>query len=216
MRESSLWILHKIRCEGRVFCFVFLGFWGSEKTKGPRKMAPSYATPFSSQCSKQTIWSSLILVFSLLFSTLSPLTLKSRSIPTLLIFCLPGDAHSDVCFPVFRRSSVSFSWARYNRTLPGRTLLPTPNSSALRWFALWDSASLTTKPAFPKPFLRQRLQTGRFQAKALSQFPAVLFDPYMTTNNWVGQHFETRFLLKNQKCWRYWELPSESRAVTAC
>ena len=60
--QNSMWR------ESVLFCFPrLLGKW---ETKGPRKMAPFYATPFWSQCSKQTTWSSLILVFSLLFSTL--------------------------------------------------------------------------------------------------------------------------------------------------
>ena len=53
-----------------LFCFLLL--WGEvSKLKCLGKiLATFYVTPFWSQGSKQTVWNSLILVFSLLFSTL--------------------------------------------------------------------------------------------------------------------------------------------------
>ena len=73
---------------------VVLCFRGIEKTKGLGKMALLYATPFLSQSSKQTIWSSLILVFSLLFSTLSESCDSKKQVDSPL---LSSRLHNDWC-----------------------------------------------------------------------------------------------------------------------
>lgn len=73
MTGSNLRILHKTQCKGIVFCSVSLCFLGgSEQTKVLREDISSILCDSLSEpgFKKQTIWNSLILVFSLLFSTL--------------------------------------------------------------------------------------------------------------------------------------------------
>lgn len=181
MTGYNLWILHKTQCKRIVFCFPLLWREVSNLKCLGKILAALYVTPFWSQGSKETIWNSSILIFSLLFSTLiESFDCKERIdseapnflpawwfSPTMSAFCLQTKIISLLLDPV-----------NMHHLGEDASALRIPNLPALKCFAFWGSSVLTTKPVSLKAFTRQRLQTGSFKIKSLSQIPGILLDSH--------------------------------------
>lgn len=164
-----------------LFCFpLLLGEVSNQKCL--RKiLAAFYVTPFWSQGSKETIWNSLILVFSLLFSTLiESFDCKEQIdseasnflpawwfLPIISAFCLQTKIISLLPDP-----------ANLHQLGEDASALRIPNSPALKSFAFWGSSLPTTNPVSLKAFTRQRLQSRSFEVKSLSQIPGILLESY--------------------------------------
>ena len=167
-------------------------------------MALLYATPFLSQSSKQTIWSSLILVFSLLFSTLSESCDSKKQADSPL---LSSRLHNDWCslrclLPAHLLLLDPLQPHPHPLRLP--TLHPEEAFSESKFLDLWGVCFVrfccsNNEASIPKPLSKAEAATWQTPGQS-----PLLDSWYFVWSIHDGKKmgrtaFEARFLFKNQK-----------------